>query len=100
MDTQTILTLIGRHVLTTLGGWLVSHGYLQASGLEGFVGAGMVIAGVFWSVWDKRGRDFLVAEKKRMEGLLGRRSELQAAFAQQTAASKAPPAPSVPLKQP
>jgi hypothetical protein len=29
MDTQTILTLIGRHVLTTLGGWLVSHGYLQ-----------------------------------------------------------------------
>jgi hypothetical protein len=58
----------------------------------------MVIAGVFWSVWDKRGRDFLVAQKKRLEDRLGRRSELQAAFARQTAAPKAPSAPSVQVK--
>ncbi len=87
MDLQTIITLIARHVLTTLAGALVAHGIIQASASEGFIGACMVIVGVLWSIWDKRGRAWLEAEKTRLEIMLAYRSNL-----------KQPPAPSVGVK--
>lgn len=56
MDTYTILTLIARHALTTLGGTLATHGYLGNATLEQFVGAGMIMLGVVWSWWQKEGQ--------------------------------------------
>jgi hypothetical protein len=62
MDWQTIAGLIARHALTSIAGVLVAHGYLQSSATEGFIGAGMLIAGVAWSWWQKSGQAALAAE--------------------------------------
>jgi hypothetical protein len=58
MDSQatTVLTLLARHLLTTAGGVLVAHGYLQSSGMSDFIGGGMVLLGVAWSWWQKQGQ--------------------------------------------
>jgi hypothetical protein len=56
MDWKTIAGLIARHTLTYVAGVLVAHGYLQSSATEGFVGAGMLFAGVAWSWWQKSGQ--------------------------------------------
>ncbi|MFN6976508.1 MAG: hypothetical protein ACK4OP_00145 [Gemmobacter sp.] len=45
-----------RHVLTTAGGFLVANGTLEASELEQAVGAIVVIAGIAWSILEKRVR--------------------------------------------
>ena len=62
MDMKTILGLIVRHGLTTLGGVLVAHGYIGGNGIEQFVSAGMVLAGVGWSIWDKYLKSILINE--------------------------------------
>jgi hypothetical protein len=54
MDWTTIATLIARHSLTTAGGWLAANGFLPTgTSMEAFVGAGMTLLGVAWSVWQK-----------------------------------------------
>lgn len=45
-----------RHGLTTIGGYLVASGHLQASDVQLLVGAGVAIVGVGFSVWEKRQR--------------------------------------------
>ena len=62
---QTILTLAARHLLTVAGGWLIHQGYLDASGQEAFIGAGMTVAGVLWSWWQKRGQAMALADAAR-----------------------------------
>jgi hypothetical protein len=45
-----------RHSLTTVGGGLVTHGYLDHNQLEGLVGAFMTMVAICWSAfvkWDK-----------------------------------------------
>jgi hypothetical protein len=65
MDWTTIGTLLARHTLTTAGGWLVANGFLpDGMTAESFVGAGMVIAGVAWSWWQKAGHAQAIAELK------------------------------------
>jgi hypothetical protein len=73
MDWQTI-GLAARHALTTVGGWLAAHGYLASDGITGFVGAGMVLAGIAASWWQKRGQAATVAELARLKALLVARS--------------------------
>jgi hypothetical protein len=53
---KPILGLAARHALTAIGGYLVSSGYLQSSDTNAFIGAGMVLAGIVWSWWQKRGQ--------------------------------------------
>lgn len=56
MDNDTLMPILAgllRHGLTTVGGVLVSSGYMQSSDTAAFVGGGMVIAGVAWSWWQK-----------------------------------------------
>lgn len=55
MTWQTGLGLIARHVLTTIGGGLVASGAIDSGQLETGVGAIMVLSGIAWSVWQKRG---------------------------------------------
>lgn len=55
MTWQTGLGLIARHVLTTIGGGLVASGAIDAGQLETGIGAIMVLSGIAWSVWQKRG---------------------------------------------
>lgn len=42
-----------RHALTTAGGYLVGAGYLDAAQTETFVGGGMALFGVAWSIYQK-----------------------------------------------
>jgi hypothetical protein len=51
---KEILLGLTRHILTTLGGILVSKGYVDSGSLEMIVGGAVTIAGVLWSVANKR----------------------------------------------
>lgn len=54
---QTIVTAIVRHLLTTVGGgFLMSFG-VTGTTLEAVVGALSTLAGVAWSLYDKRNKD-------------------------------------------
>jgi hypothetical protein len=55
MDTKTFLAMLARTGLKLLAGFLVGHGYLQASGAEAFIGAGMALAAAAWSFWNDYG---------------------------------------------
>lgn len=52
MPFETISALI-RHGLTTTGGSLVSMGVIGESDATAFVGAGMTLAGIAWSILRK-----------------------------------------------
>lgn len=54
MQVQTILGLLTRHALTALGGFLVAQGYIGADDVPALVGAGVSLAGVAWSFWQKK----------------------------------------------
>lgn len=54
--TQAIAAGIVRHLLTGAAGVLVSAGYLQSSQTEQFIGAGMLVVGIAWSWWQKKGQ--------------------------------------------
>lgn len=73
VDYSTIAQLLARHFLTSAGLWLAGQGYLDSNGVQGFVGAGMLIGGVFWSWWQKRGQALaqaaLAAEVQKLERL-------------------------------
>ena len=43
-----------RHILTTAGGVLVAKGYLEEGMLQEVIGAVLTLAGVAWSMWEKR----------------------------------------------
>jgi hypothetical protein len=70
VDLSTIFQLIVRHVLTSAGFWLAGHGYLDSSAVQGFVGAGLILWGIGWSVLQKNGVVFLAAEKARLEKIV------------------------------
>lgn len=55
MNKEAILGLV-RHVLTTFGGSLVTHGMLAEADLNVAVGAVVAIAGVAWSMVEKKKR--------------------------------------------
>ena len=45
---------LARHILTTLGGFLVARGAIDADTMNTGVGAAIALGGVAWSVIDKR----------------------------------------------
>jgi len=45
--------LIVRHLLTVIAGILIGKGLLQAAQLDTFIGMGVMVAGLFWSAWEK-----------------------------------------------
>ena len=51
---DTVLNGIVRHILTALGGALVTKGTLAESELELAIGAIIALAGVIWSAFAKR----------------------------------------------
>ena len=53
MDWTTIAGLAARHMLTGAGTWLIAHGLLDAGAQDNFVGGGMILVGVLWSVIQK-----------------------------------------------
>ncbi len=62
MDTKTVLLIMARGLLYSLGGVLAAHGTIQSSGVEQFVSAGLVLGAAGLSVWDKWGRPILEAQ--------------------------------------
>ncbi len=52
MPFATISSLM-RHGLTTLGGFLMSTGFVGETEAQAFVGAGMTLAGIGWSIMRK-----------------------------------------------
>jgi hypothetical protein len=47
---------IFRHILTVVGGFFVAKGYVDTDTLNSVVGATATLAGVAWSVLDKKDR--------------------------------------------
>lgn len=43
-----------RHALTTLGGVLVTNGWLSDGELQASIGAVVTVVGVVWSIYEKR----------------------------------------------
>jgi hypothetical protein len=85
MDSDLLKPLLAsavRHVLTTFGGMLVAQGVMHSSDVNGFVGAGMVIAGVAWAWWQKVGQAAVTDELARLK-----RSATAASVAKAQAAS-------------
>jgi hypothetical protein len=64
--TQAIAAGILRHFLTSAASLLVANGYLQSSGTEQFVGAGLFLAGIAWSWWQKTGQAEVSALLKKV----------------------------------
>lgn len=51
---STVIQAIVRHMLTTVGGGFLASFGLSGSTLEATVGAVSTLAGVAWSLYDKR----------------------------------------------
>lgn len=52
----TMITAIARHVLTTVGGAYAMKYGVDGATLDAIIGGASAVAGVVWSVWDKRQR--------------------------------------------
>lgn len=77
---QPIASGLLRHVLTVVGGGLLTHGYITSSGKEQIISAGMILGGAAWSWWQKVGQAQVAADI----------ANLRAILAQKAAAGKAP----------
>lgn len=53
---KDMITGIVRHVLTAGGGFVVGKGWLDAASFEALAGALVTLAGVGWSVYEKKAR--------------------------------------------
>lgn len=62
MTSTSILATVARLILASIAGTLVKDGYLQSSGTEAFIGAGMMIATGLWGIWNSYGKDIAKAE--------------------------------------
>ncbi len=49
-----IITAIVRHILTTVGGALAARYAIDGPSIEAIAGGFATLAGVAWSIWDKR----------------------------------------------
>lgn len=54
MINATIISALVRHALTALGGGMAVSWGLDGQTWEGVVGALATLAGLGWSIWDKR----------------------------------------------
>ena len=54
MDLKISLGLIARHLLTSIGGSLAAKGLVESSDVEPAAGAVLILAGLIWSVIQKR----------------------------------------------
>jgi hypothetical protein len=54
VEKTVIIGSFARHILTTLGGMAVAKGWLDSSQIEPVAGAILVLAGVAWSLIQKR----------------------------------------------
>lgn len=52
-NSETIQGIV-RHAITTFGGFLITSGYTNASGLEALAGGAAVVVGIIWSIVSKR----------------------------------------------
>ena len=50
----TIISAVVRHVLTAVGGGLAVSSGIDGAAWEGIVGAVATLAGLGWSIWDKK----------------------------------------------
>jgi hypothetical protein len=50
----TIISAVVRHVLTAIGGGLAVSWGIDGAAWEGIVGAVATLAGLGWSLWDKK----------------------------------------------
>lgn len=49
-----IITALVRHLLTTVGGAFASRYAIDGASIEAIAGGIAALAGVAWSIWDKR----------------------------------------------
>jgi len=54
MISKEVTFALCRHLLTAVGGIGVAKGIVDATSVDALIGGAMTIAGVVWSVWDKK----------------------------------------------
>ncbi len=52
--TKRVAMGVTRHLATTFGGYLIAQGMIDAAAAEALTGASIAIAGVAFSIWEKR----------------------------------------------
>lgn len=87
---KPFLASTARHALTVAGGYLVAHGVINQNGTEQFVAAGMTLAGVGWSWWEKYGKQQTIADLKNARDILSAKLATAAAAARQTPQAATP----------
>ena len=68
------LALLVRHGLTAMAGFLVTHGVMNESHTQEFLGAGMAAAGVAWSWWQKSGHAAVAQDIANLRAILAARA--------------------------
>jgi hypothetical protein len=91
------LALLVRHGLTAMAGFLVTHGVINDSGTQEFIGAGMAAAGVAWSWWEKYGRAAVAADIANLRVILAARAAAARAGAPTTPLPSLQPGGTVPV---
>jgi hypothetical protein len=62
MDPKSLAFTVTRLILASVAGTLVKDGYMQSSGTEAFIGAGVMMATGLWGIWNSYGKDIATAE--------------------------------------
>jgi hypothetical protein len=80
MDWNTIVAAVARHILGGIATWLVAQGAMSAdpSVTEQFIGGGMFLGTVGWSLYQKKGAKLLDEEVEYLRERLRAHSRQQA----------------------
>lgn len=71
---KPFLAAIMRHLLTLAAGALATHGIINSSGSEQFIGFGMTCAGLAWSWWSKTGHAAVAQDIANLRAILAARA--------------------------
>ncbi len=61
--TSTTVSALARHLLTFVGGALVTLGWFDQATAQSLVGALTTLVGIVWSLFDKKNVQMLLGEK-------------------------------------
>lgn len=71
---KPFLAALLRHLLTLGAGALATHGVINSSGTEQFIGFGMTCGGLFWSWWKTSGHAAVAQDIANLRAILAARA--------------------------
>lgn len=65
---STVTMALIRHLLTFIGGSLITLGWLDEATVQALIGAGTTLVGILWSFWDKKETAVTLAKLENTSG--------------------------------